>query len=115
MAAARYGFVLLALVVLCTCFNGIANAAAGKAVPKEGKTVDPPLSEVSSDEVKSMPVLGAIEWQTTELPWVEQGPDAGISGVGMAAFEVPEHTAVEINVELLPAVRNLVAKHGGKH
>lgn len=29
-----------------------------------------------------------------------------------AAFEVPEHTAVEIPVELLPAVRDLVAKHG---
>jgi len=29
-----------------------------------------------------------------------------------AAFEVPEHTAIEIPVELLPAVRDLVAKHG---
>ncbi len=86
-AAARYGVALLSLVVSFICLNNTAIAATGKAVPKEGKSVDPPLSEISSDEVKSVPILGAIEWQTTELPWVEQGPDAGISGVGMVAHE----------------------------
>ncbi|MHC4471549.1 MAG: hypothetical protein ACYS99_11355 [Planctomycetota bacterium] len=29
-----------------------------------------------------------------------------------AAYEVPEHTAMEVPVDLVPAVRKLLAKHG---
>ncbi|MCC6490458.1 MAG: hypothetical protein IT364_23440 [Candidatus Hydrogenedentes bacterium] len=29
-----------------------------------------------------------------------------------AAFEIPKHTALEVPIELLPAIRDLRAKHG---
>ena len=58
-----------------------------KAQPKKGKTHAPPLSENLPDSVRSLSVFGSIQWETHQLPWVEEGPDAGISGMAMVARE----------------------------
>ena len=57
------------------------------ATPKKGDTFDPPLSAKIPPAVAALPLFGSIEWQTTQLPWVEEGPNAGISGVGMVALD----------------------------
>ncbi len=58
-----------------------------KAKPKEGTTFAPPLSTKDLPALADLPLFGAIEWRTTKLPWVDDGPYAGISGVGMVALE----------------------------
>jgi hypothetical protein len=57
--------------------------AADIAQPKKGKTVDPPLSASPPTEYTSLPFFGTITWETRLLPWVEEGPYGGISGMAM--------------------------------
>jgi hypothetical protein len=59
--------------------------AAEPAPPKEGRNPDPPLSAALPNEWRQLPVFGSISWTTKRLPWVKDGPHAGISGAAMAA------------------------------
>ncbi|MAT15123.1 MAG: hypothetical protein CMJ46_07615 [Planctomyces sp.] len=71
---------------------GLTNCAIGqetlpepeRAKPKEGKTIDPPASQNLPEGYESLPKFGAIGWEVHHLPWVTDGPDAGISGTAMA-------------------------------
>ena len=63
------------------------------APPKEGVTVAPPLSENPPPKYTRLPNLGSLSWSTRRLPWVEQGPYAGISGVAMATDGQMIHVA----------------------
>lgn len=62
-----------------------AAIAAEHAAPKDGVKVDPPLSAAVPDEYSRLPLYGSITWEVRKLPWVEDGPYAGISGVAMAS------------------------------
>lgn len=57
------------------------------AVPKKGRTVDPPLSADLPDAFTKLPVFGSIEWKTGRLPWVDEGPYAGVSGMATAVHD----------------------------
>jgi len=54
------------------------------------------------DEERVQRVLAQYETQTQEEAVAEDE----------AAFEAPRHTTMEIPTELVPAVRELIAKHG---
>jgi Kelch motif/Galactose oxidase, central domain len=54
------------------------------AIPKKGVTVTPPLSERLPARIKDMSSFGSITWKTEKLPWVKEGPYAGISGASMS-------------------------------
>ena len=54
------------------------------APPKKGVTVAPPISADPPPAYTDLPSFGSIAWETHRLPWVDDGPDAGISGVAMA-------------------------------
>ncbi len=59
------------------------QADIAKAQPKKGKTFAPTLSANIPEEITALPSFGAITWETTQLPWVGEGPYEGISGAGM--------------------------------
>ena len=56
------------------------------------------------DEARVRRVLGHYESQTDEEAVAEDE----------AAYEATTHTAMEVPVDLVPAVRDLIAKHGGR-
>ncbi|MCA9039827.1 MAG: hypothetical protein KDA65_05705 [Planctomycetaceae bacterium] len=58
---------------------------AKRAIPKQGKKIDPPLSENLPAGYEELPLFGSIAWEVQQLPWVEEGPYAGISGLAMAS------------------------------
>lgn len=60
------------------------RAATDVAPPKKGVTVAPPLSADVPSAYADLPSFGSIIWETRRLPWVDEGPYAGISGVAMA-------------------------------
>ncbi len=62
-----------------------ATMAEEPAPPKEGKTPAAPLSAALPNEWSQLPLFGSIEWETKRLPWVDEGPYAGISGTAMVA------------------------------
>jgi hypothetical protein len=68
-----------------TAVIGEKSGTEMKARPKEGKIFAPPLSAVLPDDAAALPAFGTITWKTTQLPWVKEGPYAGISGVGMVS------------------------------
>ncbi|MCA9425591.1 MAG: hypothetical protein KC994_10985, partial [Candidatus Omnitrophica bacterium] len=79
-------------IVLSIFLQGYSFAVATKepvlpAPPKDGVEVDPPLSADLPEDYSSLPLFGSIEWETQRLPWVEEGPYAGISGVAMAVHD----------------------------
>ncbi len=45
------------------------------------------LSKEMPESVKALPVFGEIEWTVNEMPFVEKGPHAGISGAGMVVVD----------------------------
>ncbi len=55
------------------------------APPKDGQNPDPPLSAALPAAWSQLPLFGSIVWEAKRLPWVEDGPYAGISGAAMAA------------------------------
>jgi len=63
------------------------TAGGDKAKPKKGKAVGPPLSEDPPVTFTALPEFGSIEWTSGRLPWVGEGPEQGISGMGMVAHE----------------------------
>ncbi|QDU47341.1 N-acetylneuraminate epimerase precursor [Symmachiella dynata] len=74
------------LVLLATQLSVKILAAEEKvepAPPKKGVQPAPPLSADPPDAYSQLPTFGTIKWETTKLPWVEEGPYAGISGVAM--------------------------------
>src|SRR5262249_39507155 len=46
-----------------------------------------PIPRAQPAELRMLPSFGTIEWTAAELPWVAPGPEAGISGMGLAAEE----------------------------
>ena len=79
------GKVQTLIIFLIVSLFGSANAA-DKAQPKKGKEFTPPLSERIPESVSTLPSFGHIQWRTTTLPWVGDGPYEGISGAGMVAI-----------------------------
>jgi hypothetical protein len=75
------------LVVGSLMASGEIMAETYKAEPKKGDTFDPPLSERVPTDVSALPVFGSIEWKITHVPWVEEGPYAGVSGAGMVEID----------------------------
>ena len=63
------------------------GTAVDRAKPKKGKTVAPPLSEAPSAAFTALPKFGTITWEVGELPWVGEGPDEGVSGMGLVAHD----------------------------
>ena len=57
------------------------------APAKEGRPFSAPLSQKVPDHVAALPSFGSIQWRTTKLPWVADGPYEGISGVGMVEVD----------------------------
>ena len=45
------------------------------------------LSKEMPESVKALPVFGEIEWTVNEMPFIEKGPHAGISGAGMVVVD----------------------------
>ena len=76
---------LSTLILLLMCVPAAADDAVPPAPPKKGRTVDPPLSASLPAEWSELPLFGSISWETHHLPWVEEGPYAGISGMAMAS------------------------------
>ncbi len=76
-------------VMLCAFFLSLSLEASSStiALPKKGKEHTPPLSKRIPESVSSLSLFGRIEWKTTMLPWVGEGPYEGISGSGMVAIE----------------------------
>ena len=64
-----------------------AENNVGSAPPKDGVTPAPPLSTDLPAAYSDLPTFGSIDWTTEKLPWVEDGPYAGISGVAMDVFD----------------------------
>ncbi len=46
--------------------------------------VERSLSKEMSAEIQALPVFGEIQWTVKSLPFIDQGPHGGISGMGMA-------------------------------
>ncbi len=76
---------ILAVVAAPFCFAEQSPSSPDVAKPKRGVKVDPPLSANPPAQFSSLPVFGTIDWETRRLPWVDEGPYAGISGVAMVA------------------------------
>jgi len=70
------------IAIFCIASATVAEEAAP---PKEGRSPAPPLSANLPEEWNQLPLFGSIEWETRRLPWVEEGPYAGISGAGMVS------------------------------
>lgn len=71
---------------------GIAHAQSPQAAPdlappKKGVEVAPPLSADLPAAYTQLPSLGSIHWEVRRLPWVEEGPYAGISGMAMTTHD----------------------------
>lgn len=75
------------LPILFLAFAATAGAETEKAQPKEGRPFGDSLSEHIPDSISSLPKFGAIEWETTHLPWVAEGPYDGISGTAMDVLD----------------------------
>ena len=84
------GLAAVCVLLLAGCVWAQVQEPGGDdmtAKPKDGKTFDPVLSTKVPPTLADLPLFGAIEWRTTKLPWVADGPYAGISGVGMVAVD----------------------------
>ncbi|MEZ6045939.1 MAG: kelch repeat-containing protein [Planctomycetaceae bacterium] len=57
------------------------------ALPKEGRVIEPPLSKNLPPDYVSLPLWGEIEWKVEQIPWVAEGPYAGISGAAVVAHQ----------------------------
>jgi len=80
----RLGIPLLFLLTITCCESlSAADDHVEPAPPKKGFTPAPPLSADLPEAYSQLPKFGAIEWKTEQLPWVKEGPYAGISGVAM--------------------------------
>ncbi len=78
--------VALTLVLLCLLpwTSAVAEGMiVERAKPKAGKTVAPPLSETPPNAYTALPSFGSIDWEVRKLPWVGEGPEEGISGMGL--------------------------------
>ncbi len=53
------------------------------APPKKGVRVNPPLSANPPRAYLDLDLFASIQWKTQKLPWVDEGPYAGISGTAM--------------------------------
>ena len=83
-----YRYLLSTLILGALLFGTTALAdEVAKAEPKAGRTVTPPLSARVPKAISELPRFGAITWKTTQLPWVGEGPDEGISGTGMVEID----------------------------
>ncbi len=78
---------ILSATIVLISFTGYGETTTVKAQPKKGRTVTPPLSENVPAALRSLPVFGTIAWETHQLPWVGEGPDEGISGIGMVEID----------------------------
>jgi N-acetylneuraminic acid mutarotase len=78
---------LVVLLSLCQIANAEQGASVEKAQPKKGKSVYPPLSANIPTAYSDLPLFGSIEWEVEKLPWVGEGPDEGISGMGTVVHE----------------------------
>jgi len=81
----------LILLTTSSCFFSFQPAVSAnepdRAQPKRGVTVSPPFSEQLPDHISRLPSFGTITWKTRRLPWVKEGPYAGISGASMSVHD----------------------------
>ncbi len=80
----------LLMVLVATHFSTAVLAAEAEvepAPPKQGVTPALPLSADRPAAYAELPTFGAIAWETEKLPWVDEGPYAGISGVAMDVWD----------------------------
>ena len=54
--------------------------------PPTKKVSLPPTSKVSFPAAQNLPSFGAIDWKAEEIPFVPDGPGAGISGAAMVVL-----------------------------
>lgn len=74
---------LVLLLLTSMCIAEDPQSGHDLAPPKQGVTVAPPLSADPPPEYQNLPLWGTIDWTTRRLPWVDEGPYAGISGAAM--------------------------------
>lgn len=82
----RIALLSVFLVTLFASWSRAGESEVEPAPPKDGVNPAPPLSADLPEGYRQLPTFGAIEWETQKLPWVEEGPYAGISGVAMDVY-----------------------------
>lgn len=86
MTGCRYGMWLSACLLIININAGLTASADEPVVSRKAGWANPPyitLSQRDAAYVNSLPVLGSIEWTLHKIPFVEEGPDAGISGAAV--------------------------------
>jgi N-acetylneuraminic acid mutarotase len=59
--------------------------AREEAVQRAG--IERALSKEMPEAIEILPSFGAIDWKVKEMPWIEPGPHAGVSGMGMVVVD----------------------------
>jgi hypothetical protein len=59
----------------------LRERAREKAVQQAG--IERALSKETPESIQNLPSFGAIEWKASEMPLIQRGPHAGVSGAGM--------------------------------
>jgi N-acetylneuraminic acid mutarotase len=70
----RYFFVFASLICMIAC------AAAERSAATD-------LSDALPASVQQLPTFGTVTWTTSKIPYIPDGPSAGISGMGMIAYD----------------------------
>lgn len=65
----------------------IAARRLAREAAVQSAGIDRAMSKEMPESVKALPVFGEIEWVVKELPFIDKGPHAGISGAGMVVVD----------------------------